>query len=158
MRPSEVTRPDLCWSEDQSGEAVRVLRPAGKRFAIRIRDIRDGTSKTICVGESAYLTDEKEWPMWHGSTAEDESILFKTELAYPINCMLTDNGGNTADASQSFTRDLSGPDDCAASWHDGGAQFAFCDGSVRLITDTIDVKLYELLGDRRDGSVVNSDY
>ncbi len=148
MRPSEVSSPDACWSE-ANGEAVRVIRPASKRFAVRVRDIKDGTSKTICIGESPYYTDEKEWPTWVGATSEDESILFKTEIAYPLNCV---------DPRLSFTTDLSGPDDCAVSWHSGGTQFAFCDGSVRLLSESIDVKLYESLGDRRDGAVIDASF
>jgi len=40
------------------------------------------------------------------------------------------------------------------SRHTGGAQFVLCDGSARFISETIDYRTYQRLGDRRDGQVV----
>jgi len=38
----------------------------------------------------------------------------------------------------------------ASSYHPGGAMFCVGDGSVSFLTDSIDFKLYNYLGDRRD--------
>ena len=38
----------------------------------------------------------------------------------------------------------------AGSYHPGGALFAIGDGSVSFLTDSIDFRLYNYLGDRRD--------
>jgi len=40
------------------------------------------------------------------------------------------------------------------SAHPGGCQFAFCDGSVRFIPDSIDGEIFRFLGNRRDGMPV----
>ena len=37
------------------------------------------------------------------------------------------------------------------SQHNGGAQFAFADGSTHMISATIDYETYQRMGDRRDG-------
>jgi prepilin-type processing-associated H-X9-DG protein len=41
--------------------------------------------------------------------------------------------------------------------HTGGAQFVLCDGSVRFISQNIDYRTYQRLGDRRDGQVIGDD-
>jgi hypothetical protein len=48
---------------------------------------------------------------------------------------------------------LSVNDDNAFSYHVGGAQFCLGDGSVRFITENIDVLTYDYLHDKRDGMV-----
>lgn len=50
----------------------------------------------------------------------------------------------------------SASDDCAYSWHSGGALFGFVDGSVRFLTDNVELRFFALLGDRMDGEVIGS--
>jgi prepilin-type processing-associated H-X9-DG protein len=45
----------------------------------------------------------------------------------------------------------------ASSNHPGGCNFAFSDGSVRFIKDSIDMSIYEALGTRNGGEVISSD-
>jgi prepilin-type processing-associated H-X9-DG protein len=40
------------------------------------------------------------------------------------------------------------------SYHVGGANFAMGDGSVRFISENIDVELFEQLGNRADGKLI----
>jgi prepilin-type processing-associated H-X9-DG protein len=44
-----------------------------------------------------------------------------------------------------------------ASNHTRSANFLFCDGSVKLLKDTIDTRVYQALGHRADGSLVSDD-
>ena len=45
-------------------------------------------------------------------------------------------------------------DDCAFSFHNGGAQFSFCDGSVRFISQNISIQTYCNLHGRDDGRIL----
>ncbi len=149
-RPQELSVPDACWA-DIAGQRVRVIRPATKRFAVRLRDVKDGTSKTIAVGESPYYDAFKEWPVWMGASGEDEAVLFKTESIYPINCFRNPKIPMNEDELDSVLGD-----DCAVSAHEGGALFAFVDGSVTLLSESIELRTYEKLGDRSDGEVIDA--
>jgi prepilin-type processing-associated H-X9-DG protein len=79
--------------------------------------------------------------------------MFKTE--FPINCNMggarnfplnDDQIANLPEGNES--------DDCAFGWHSGGAFFAFVDGSVRFLSENIDVRTYRLLGDRMDDEAI----
>jgi prepilin-type processing-associated H-X9-DG protein len=45
----------------------------------------------------------------------------------------------------------------ASSFHPGGCNFAFADGSVHFIKDSISMQAYESLGTRGSGEVISSD-
>ena len=74
------------------------------------------------------------------------SVLFKTDENALINCLISPK--STANFKNAMD------DDCAFSWHEGGAFFAFCDGSVHFLLETIDVDDYRHLGSKNDGEVV----
>jgi prepilin-type N-terminal cleavage/methylation domain-containing protein len=120
---------------------------------IRIQDVLDGTSKTIALGEAAYVysSDFSDYPIWMGSAREDGSILFKT--LNPINCNIggIKNFPMTAGEKEGM---IGGEDDCAFSWHVGGAFCGFVDGSVRFLSEDLEIRVFALLGDRMDGEVV----
>jgi prepilin-type processing-associated H-X9-DG protein len=149
IRPSEIALGQICQTEI-GGNAVQVTTPRSKRFAMRVRDIKDGTTKTIYAGESAYYDSLNRWPLWLGGASQDEQTLFKTESFSPINC----NISNPSFPMTEQALNQLASNDCALSWHPGGAQFVFGDGSVRLISESIDGRTYEILGDRADGSVL----
>lgn len=119
--------------------------PGGRLF----RDVTDGLSNTMMIGESAYVTTDgagtetQDWPTWIGGVDTDESIRFEAEAEDPINGRVSIS--NMAGAVS---------DDCAFSYHIGGAQFAFGDGSVHFLSENISLETYGNLGDIADGNVV----
>lgn len=119
--------------------------PGGRLF----RDVTDGLSNTMMVGESSYVTTDggasevQDWPTWIGGVDTDEAMRFEAEAEDPINGRVSIN--NMAGAVS---------DDCAFSYHIGGAQFAFGDGSVRFLSENISLVTYGNLGDIADGNVV----
>lgn len=135
--------------DGQLNEGDRVEKTP--KLSIKIKDVLDGTSKTITIGESAYTVRPRDFPTWIGTYDEDGSVLFKTRD--PINCNLT---GFTLPLTQFDEDRLPGgskSDDCALGWHPGGVQFAFADGSVHFLVDSLDKRIFALLGDRFDGEI-----
>ena len=156
LRTEESLNDDSCSSIDYNGNGVLddlVEKIPFRRLSVRLSDIPDGTSKTIAVGEAAYTTLPRNFPTWIGAYEEDGSVLFA--MREIINCNL---GGKPHPLTSFDELKLPGgsrSDDCAMSWHPGGAYFSFVDGSVQFLSDDISLRVFALLGDRRDGEVLS---
>jgi len=106
----------------------------------RMRDVTDGLSNTLAFGESSYYTIDDgqpdDFPVWVGQVRDDEQNLFKTDASDIINSNIDD--------------------DSAYSYHVGGAHFTLGDGSVRFISENVDMNnIYRFLGGRNDGKVIS---
>jgi prepilin-type N-terminal cleavage/methylation domain-containing protein len=125
----------------------------------RIRDLTDGASNTIAMGEIRPQCGDhmrEGWfhynSMWVATTApinfpiacvREEPIQVGTTTyqwdTVPQGCHHWQNW----QTSQGFK-----------SRHEGGAFFLLGDGAVRFISETVDYLTYQRLGDRRDGQAV----
>jgi prepilin-type processing-associated H-X9-DG protein len=135
---------------NRDGEMDFVPKKAYTR--VRLEDVTDGTSKTIIVGEAAYFVRHQAYPLWMGVYGDDGSVMFETQD--PINCNI---GGARVFPLSNEEKDRMTdpePDDCAFSWHSGGAYFAFVDGSVQFLSEDLEVQTFWLLGDRMDDEVI----
>jgi prepilin-type processing-associated H-X9-DG protein len=116
-------------------------------FAASIPQITDGTSHTIAMGEVLpncnYELIRFGW--W-------DSQIYYVGTAPPINydtCTPTIPAWPTkCTCSTFFNWNTSAG---FKSRHPGGAQFVFADASVHFISENIDYRNYQRLGDRRDG-------
>ncbi len=108
---------------------------------VSIAAITDGTSNTIAFGERAHGllsktddggsgADNNSFNGWNWWTSGNYGDTIFTEF-YPINVQKKYKNLTGFDQAGAFV--LS-----ASSYHPGGANFAFCDGSVRFLKETID--------------------
>ena len=100
--------------------------------SITVASVSDGTSNTFLFGEHAHGADALNDPYYYNSDGSWNSgrwydTLFST--FYPMNL---NRGSNGAFGSNNYYFITS-----AQSFHPGGANFAFCDGSVRFIKNSV---------------------
>ena len=146
--------------------------------AIRFRDILDGTSNTILVGEqsgwgynaSGTKVDIRNMPgsgIWMGgdhranpngdgsmsaasSNANHHRCYAMTTIAVPVgfNSQLTPDGSGSPGTR---VNDCNTP---IQSAHPGGANILLGDGSVRFISETVELQTLRNLANRDDGNVL----
>jgi prepilin-type processing-associated H-X9-DG protein len=114
-------------------------RVTGISFCLKgakMSEIRDGSSNTILAGEK-YIPQHT---VWSGRHPGDDQFVYVGDdcdiRRFTSNAPAADSGA--------------GEKDDFGSSHSAGANFAFCDGSVRLVTYDIDVRTFRSLGNRSD--------
>jgi prepilin-type processing-associated H-X9-DG protein len=128
-------------------------------WSANFRDITDGSSNTVCMGE---VRPKCSWwlrggwmninSLWVGTTAP---LNFPTCPGEPGYVPYTTSNG--AQNSPACRDEFSGANSQGfKSLHIGGAQFVFCDGSVHFLTNSINYVMYQRLGDRRDGAALGA--
>ncbi|QDV32363.1 DUF1559 domain-containing protein [Tautonia plasticadhaerens] len=131
---------------------------------IRLADITDGTSQTILLGERHHLDPEYDrltaeldpsfyplasWGAWgsagHPLGSQGDVLLGSI---VPINYRVPPESGEDNWDWEDFRLSAFG------SGHGGGAHFAFADGSVRFIKDSIAIEQLRALSTRARGEVI----
>ncbi|MCA9184475.1 MAG: DUF1559 domain-containing protein [Planctomycetales bacterium] len=109
----------------------------------RFREITDGTSKTLMIGERVYQLQTWTYGVfWRNSRDALVCISSARNVRYPINARLDDS-----------TEKLPRNDHYFGSRHWGGAQFVLADNSVHFLRDDIDFSTFARLAARNDGQV-----
>jgi len=108
--------------------------------SIRLAGVTDGTSQTFLFGEHAYgknpAIEQPDWGWWFSGNYGD--TIFTT--MFPMNPQ-----GKLPDVPNEslYGVDIHPSIQAASSYHPGGAHFAFCDGSVRFLKETIDSSAFD---------------
>ncbi len=134
--------------------------------SVRIEDVTDGTSQTIFIGEK--LNDGLDQGWASGTRASLRNMgSFRTsaagsgKISYQISGDQGDQGPGTS--PKAGTAKAGASDDDASfvgsysSLHPGGANFAFGDGSVRFLKNSMSPHIRRLLANRADGEMLSSD-
>ncbi|NLF71243.1 MAG: DUF1559 domain-containing protein [Candidatus Anammoximicrobium sp.] len=123
-----------------------LIRQNGAFFVnshVSVEHITDGSSQTLAAGECRLDPGPtgKRGAIWAGMRGPTENTLWLSDSAWFLNAepdWCINGAGEQAFSSQ----------------HPGGAQFVLADGSVRLISQTIDGTTLERLAARNDGEPV----
>lgn len=127
---------------------------------VAFRDIVDGTTNCLLIGEQSgrdegmYYGDRRNGYHggWHGTNQTTNTANFVTGIGsgitpiqYPLNSTCSDFWACAVPYLNSAILN---------SEHTGGVQFALADGSVRFISDNIDLTNLKRLAMKSDGQVV----
>ena len=114
--------------------------------SMKLTDVLDGTSQTLFLGEQIYEysidDDESATNSWVGTVTFADSITSDSLPHQAANEFTPINGRGAA--SRPF-----------ASRHLGGSSFAFADGHVKLLAETIDLSVYIGLGTADGGEPIS---
>jgi len=146
------------WSPDHGNEWTNSnnIRGLFNRLGTKISYASivggDGTSTTIMLGET--LADKHDhipggWWSFNGGASHVGTII-------PINYQIDPTAGSCSPADR-FNGNW------AVSWgfrsnHTGGSNFAFADGHVQLLNQSIQHRTYQLLGCRNDNQPISDNY
>jgi prepilin-type N-terminal cleavage/methylation domain-containing protein/prepilin-type processing-associated H-X9-DG protein len=114
----------------------------GTNGAATLSAITDGTSTTIAVGESKQAHTESVYGPYWGSGTFTCCHGVVTDETWHINYP-AGGPGNQLQNAWGF-----------GSWHTGGANFLFCDGSVHFLLDGIPFGTFQALNSINGGEVL----
>ena len=137
-----------------------------RNSSVRFRDVTDGTSNTICVGERTHehkfmmnMPAVKANSTWYaaipGATRNAGMGGMMASMIEGPSSMILGHVGQTMGMMQMH----SNPNQTNhivhfSSRHVGGVQFVLCDGSVHFLSENVDYDTFRRLGERSDGQVL----
>ena len=118
------------------------------RGGIKLKEITDGTSNTIMVGETVVEYNASNAYFFSGSDWASAHMQFNYKP----------KGLNPYTSPRDEARQRYGDNRGFSSEHPGGGHFAYADASVRFLNEGIDHQLYRALATRNLGEIVNGNY
>lgn len=126
--------------------------------AVRFADITDGLSNTLLIGEQGRRrtdANSSNWFMaWSQAAQRVTSVGINRALPVPYasqggSCVLDPTANVPVYGPQNYLG--------FGSFHPGGANFAFSDGSIHFVAETVDDQVLDALATRSGGEPVSID-
>ncbi len=131
-----------------------------------LKAITDGTSNTVMLGEVRQFAGEDSRGMLYLAssmyghfTAPNTSAMDYVEFCVNAPMSVDDRLGQvnpTAPCSQQYAAPPRRHEQTSRSSHPGGVNLAFCDGSVRYISDSVDLSNWRRISTRAGEEVVDT--
>jgi len=165
-RPAGFDGAEYSALEGETSDKGSVARSDGILFggsAVKIKDVLDGTSKTMIVGESYtdldYTKDSQNMDYWSlfspqmGSSTQAwvPGTIRGTEYSEGVGSTVVPMNSRLDPLMHGVLMEMS-----FGSRHPGGAAFGFADGAVRFLNETIDMRPYRALGTRAGSEVIDA--
>ncbi len=143
-------------ANSQTGHNVSGMFGRGEWYP-RFRDVADGLSNTIALGEILPNKSDHHWNGWMHFNS------LWTATSAPINYPIVgigEPGWNQSVNPRNLDNDNGLGCNGWRNWqtsqgfrsaHAGGANFVFGDGSVAFLSESIDYRVYNALGGRKEG-------
>jgi prepilin-type N-terminal cleavage/methylation domain-containing protein/prepilin-type processing-associated H-X9-DG protein len=112
---------------------------------VRYAEIYDGTAMTILLSEALTSREGLGW------VSGTRSTLRNTSKIEPGGPYLPQPAGSAADAAETSGSLTVGG---FGSYHPGGVNVGFADGSTRFLSKTVDIDVLRQLGNRADGEIM----
>ena len=123
---------------------------------VRMRDVIDGTSNTIMVGESRtslYVKDGQQMDYWQFGCPQSGGWVYGglggTEYSEGLGSAIVKINANLDPTVNGVLMEMA-----FGSYHIGGAQFVMGDGSVRFLSENMSLGILQALATRGNGEVV----
>jgi len=144
---SEGDSGNFAWADMSRCKGISHLKST-----VSMKNVTDGTSNTICVGEKYMLIDDyttgddpgDNWNMYVGHNGDLNRVTY------------TAGNPNRRDCPPRPDGLIDQYEECFGSAHPSGLNAAFCDGSARMISFEIDEITWSRLGSRDDGFTIDA--
>ena len=121
---------------------------------VRYREIYDGSSNTILFGELLPSERDLGWTSGTRATLRNTGEVVTSFRRSSV----TGDGADRDEAERDAGAEVGSLQVGGfGSFHPGGGNFNFADGSVRFLAERIDPELYRQLGHRSDGELMSTD-
>ncbi|QDT99980.1 DUF1559 domain-containing protein [Gimesia aquarii] len=122
-----------------------------RNSSTRVRDIADGLSNTLALGERTNGPLPTSNPSAGGHSAFENAW---SAAVREITDYADDHGHMVLFETQFRPNQIDGDDKGLSAPHEGICHFVLCDGSVRAISENIDASIYNGLGTRAGSEVI----
>jgi prepilin-type processing-associated H-X9-DG protein len=121
---------------------------------VRFDEITDGSSNTLLLAEKLPKADDLGWVSGTRATLRNTTKILSPEARFAQRGQFA-LGNNDDQPVQDVAESLIVGG--FGSYHPGGINTSFADGSSRFISEDIELDVWQLLGNRADGEIIDAD-